>query len=215
MNGADVSNSEGVKQVVLATRNLGKVEEFERMLHSASLDIHVLGLRDFPDMPDVEETGSTFAENALLKAHQISEYTGLPSLADDSGLSVDALGGAPGIYSARWAGSHGDDKANLEKVLRQIEVLDNPSLTARFTCAIALVLPSDYPAQEHEILREGVIEGELVLEPRGENGFGYDPIFQPLGYRQTTAELNPEIKDKISHRGQALAAILPDLVRLL
>ena len=203
------------KRVVLATRNAGKVEEFERMLLAASLNIDVLGLRDFPDMPDVEETGSTFAENALLKARQISEYTGFPALADDSGLSVDALGGAPGIYSARWAGSHGDDKANLEKVLRQIKELGNPPLSARFTCAIALVFPEDYPVPEREILHEGVIEGELVLEPRGTHGFGYDPIFQPFGYEQTTAELLPEVKDKISHRGQALTAILPDLIRLL
>jgi XTP/dITP diphosphohydrolase len=210
-----VSEIEKAKRVVLATRNLGKVEEFERMLLAASLNIHVLGLPDFPDMPDVEETGSTFGENALLKARQICEYTGLPALADDSGLSVDALGGAPGIYSARWAGTHGDDKANLEKVLRQIKELGNPPLGARFTCAIALVLPADYSMGEREILREGVIEGELVLEPRGRHGFGYDPIFQPFGYEQTTAELLPEVKDKISHRGQALKAILPDLIRLL
>ena len=209
---SDINNP---KRVVLATRNLGKVEEFERMLFAASLNINVLGLRDFPDMPDVEETGTTFAENALLKAHQISKYTGLPALADDSGLSVDALGGAPGIYSARWAGSHGDDKANLQKVLSQMRELGNPPRGARFTCAVALVLPKEYLTPEHEILREGVIEGELVLEPRGTYGFGYDPIFQPFGYEQTTAELSPEVKDKISHRGQALKAILPELIRLL
>ena len=210
-----MSDIDNPKRVVLATRNLGKVEEFERMLFAASMNINVLGLRDFPDMPDVEETGTTFAENALLKAHQISKYTGLPALADDSGLSVDALGGAPGIYSARWAGSHGDDKANLQKVLSQMKELGNPPRGARFTCAIALVLPTEYLTPEHEILREGVIEGELVLEPRGTYGFGYDPIFQPFGYEETTAELSPEVKDKISHRGQALKAILPELIRLL
>lgn len=210
-----LSDIQNPKRVVLATRNLGKIEEFERMLHASSLDIHVLGLRDFPDMPDVEETGNTFAENALLKARQISEYTGLPAMADDSGLCVDALDGAPGIYSARWAGSHGDDQANLEKVLRQIKELDNPPLKARFTCTVALVLPPDYPSEVHEVLREGVIEGEIVPVPRGVNGFGYDPIFQPIGYNQTTAELPAEVKDKISHRGQALQAILPELVRLL
>jgi XTP/dITP diphosphohydrolase len=203
------------KKVVLATRNLGKVEEFERMLQSAALDIRVLGLRDFPDMPDVEETGSTFAENALLKAEQISQYTGLPALADDSGLCVDALGGNPGIYSARWAGSHGDDKANLAKVLREIGELENPDLGARFKCAVALALPEDHPNGERAVLREGEIIGEIVLEPRGSNGFGYDPIFQPLGYEQTTAELSAEVKDRISHRGQALQAILPELIRLL
>ena len=203
------------KRVVLATRNLGKVEEFERMLHEAALDIQVLGLRDFPQMPDVEETGSTFAENALLKAAQIAAYTGLPALADDSGLCVDALGGAPGIFSARWAGSHGNDKANLEKVLREIHELGDPALGAAFKCAVALVLPVGHPSGAQAVIREGEIRGELVLEPRGTNGFGYDPIFQPSGYTQTTAELSSEVKDRISHRGLALQAMLPELIRLL
>ena len=203
------------KRVVLATRNLGKVQEFERMLHEAQLDIQVLGLREFPDMPDVEETGSTFAENALLKAEQIAAHTGLPALADDSGLCVDALGGAPGIFSARWAGQHGDDLANLNKVLREIGELDNPPLGARFKCAVALVIPNDHISGAQKVIREGEIVGELVLQPRGRNGFGYDPIFQPLGYSQTTAELPADVKDRISHRGQALQAILPDLIRLL
>ena len=203
------------KKIVLATRNLGKVEEFERMLEASSLEIQVLGLRDFPDMPDVEETGSTFAENALLKARQISEFTGLPALADDSGLCVDALGGAPGIFSARWAGVHGDDRANLQKVLREISELSAPDLGARFRCAVALVIPGSYPTDAQEVLKEGEILGEIVLTPRGKNGFGYDPIFQPLGYAQTTAELPSDVKDKISHRGQALQAILPEILRLL
>ena len=209
------SNEPLVKQVVLATRNLGKVEEFERMLREAALDIHVLGLRDYPEMPDVEETGSTFSENALLKAEQIAAYTGLPALADDSGLCVDALGGAPGIFSARWAGSHGDDKANLEKVLREIRELGNPPIGARFRCAVALVLPEGHPSGAQQVIREGEIVGELVLEPRGTNGFGYDPIFQPSGYSLTTAEMSAEVKDRISHRGRALQAILPELIRLL
>ena len=204
-----------ITKIVLATRNLGKVEEFERMLEAASLEIQVLGLRDFPDMPDVEETGSTFAENALLKARQISEFTGLPALADDSGLCVDALGGAPGIFSARWAGVHGDDRANLQKVLREISELSAPDLGARFRCAVALVIPGSYPTDAQEVLKEGEILGEIVLTPRGKNGFGYDPIFQPLGYAQTTAELPSDVKDKISHRGQALQAILPEILRLL
>jgi len=202
-------------KIVLATRNLGKVEEFERILESAGLAIEVLGLRDFPDMPDVEETGSTFAQNALLKAEQISQYTGLAALADDSGLSVDALGGSPGIYSARWAGTHGDDRANLEKVLREINELKAPSLAAHFTCAVALVVPSPSHESPQIIAKEGRIDGHLVLEPRGSNGFGYDPIFQPDGYNQTTAELPAEIKDQISHRGQALAEILPEIKALL
>ena len=203
------------KKVVLATRNLGKVEEFERMLNDANLNIQVLGLRDFPEMPDVEETGTTFAENALLKAEQIAAYTGLPALADDSGLCVDALGGAPGIFSARWAGTHGDDQANLIKVLREIAELGDPPLGARFKCAVALVIPKGHISGAQEVIREGEILGELVLKPRGTNGFGYDPIFQPSGYTQTTAELPSEVKDRISHRGRALQAILPELIRLL
>jgi len=203
------------KKIVLATRNLGKVEEFERMLHAAELEIEVLGLRDFPEMPDVEETGTTFAENALLKAHQICEYTGLPALADDSGLCVDALGGAPGIYSARWAGVHGDDKANLEKVLREIQEISNPTYEARFRCAVVLALPAGHASGIREVVREGEIVGKIVLTPRGTNGFGYDPIFQPDGYTQTTAELPAEVKDQISHRGRALQAIIPELEKLL
>ena len=189
--------------------------EFERMLKTADLDLAVLGLRDYPEMPDVAETGTTFAENALLKAEQISDYTGLPALADDSGLCVDALDGSPGIFSARWAGLHGDDQANVEKVLHDIKELSNPSLAAHFTCAVALVVPHFDGSGNRRVLREGRIDGVLVMEPRGTNGFGYDPIFQPQGYTQTTAELPSEIKDRISHRGQALAEILPELVQLL
>jgi XTP/dITP diphosphohydrolase len=203
------------KKIVLATRNLGKVAEFERMLEAENLEIQVLGLRDYPDMPDVEETGTTFAENAFLKASQIAQFTGLPALADDSGLCVDALGGSPGIFSARWAGSHGDDEANLEKVLRQMRELDNPPRAAHFTCAVALVIPATTSSEIRVVSKEGRIDGELIAEPRGSNGFGYDPIFRPNGYSQTTAELPSEIKDRISHRGQALAEILPDLKELL
>lgn len=214
MSGDQIGET-AAKSIVLATRNLGKVLEFERILEAAKIDVTVLGLRDFPDMPDVEETGSTFAENALLKAHQISQFTGLPALADDSGLCVDALGGAPGIFSARWAGTHGDDEANLAKVLSQVKELGNPDLSARFKCAVALVLPEGHPSGAQEIVREGEMVGHLVLEARGTNGFGYDPIFQPLGYTQTSAELSSEEKDAISHRGHALAAILPEIMRLL
>lgn len=185
------------------------------MLEAENLEIQVLGLRDYPDMPDVEETGTTFAENAFLKASQIAQFTGLPALADDSGLCVDALGGSPGIFSARWAGSHGDDEANLEKVLRQMRELDNPPRAAHFTCAVALVIPATTSSEIRVVSKEGRIDGELIAEPRGSNGFGYDPIFRPNGYSQTTAELPSEIKDRISHRGQALAEILPDLKELL
>ena len=203
------------KKLVLATRNLGKIHEFERMLDASGLHLEILGLADFPEMPDVDETGSTFAENALLKAEQIAAYTGLPALADDSGLCVDALGGAPGIFSARWAGEHGTDHANLEKVLREIQSAEDPSMAAHFTCAVALVVPGSDGVDPTVVIREGEIHGQIILEPRGSHGFGYDPIFQPTGYQQTTAELSPEIKDEISHRGRALRAILPELSRLL
>jgi len=204
-----------VKKVVLATRNVGKIEEFDRMLRNAQLDIQVLGLRDFPDMPEVDETGSTFEENALLKAREISSFTHLPALADDSGLCVDALNGAPGIFSARWAGTHGDDRANLEKVLRELSELDNPSMGAQFQCAVALVFPHTHANAGLEVVHQREIVGEIVVVPRGTNGFGYDPIFQPHGYSETTAELAAEHKDQISHRGKALQAMLPDLRRLL
>jgi XTP/dITP diphosphohydrolase len=203
------------KKIVLATKNLGKLEEFERMLNQGSHEIQVLGLRDFPDMPEVEETGSTFVENALLKAREISEYTNLPALADDSGLCVAALGGAPGIYSARWAGTHGDDLANLRKVLSQVLELGASDSPAHFQCAVAFVLPASHHSGAQEIVREGVMAGHLVSEPRGTNGFGYDPIFQPDGYEVTSAELSSEQKDAISHRGKALAAILPEILRAL
>ena len=206
---------DSTKSIVLATRNLGKVLEFERILEAAMIDVTVLGLRDFPDMPDVDETGTTFAENALLKAHQISKYTGLPALADDSGLCVDALGGAPGIFSARWSGVHGNDEANLQKVLAELKALGNPTRSARFRCAVALVIPESHPSGAQEIVREGEMLGELVHEPRGINGFGYDPIFQPLGFTQTSAELSSDAKDAISHRGHALHAILPEITRLI
>ncbi len=185
------------------------------MLHIANLDIQVLGLLDFPNMPDVEETGESFAENALLKARQISEFTGLPALADDSGLCVDALDGAPGIFSARWAGSHGDDIANLEKVLLQLSEKEKPTRSARFKCAVAFVLPEGHPSGAQQVVREGEMVGEIAFEPRGSHGFGYDPIFTPDGYTQTTAELPAEVKDRISHRGVALSAILPEIIRIL
>ena len=214
--------SESTKQrLVLATQNLGKIKEFVRLLDSAHLNIEVLGLKDFPDMPDVEETGSTFQENSLLKARAIAEFTGLPALADDSGLCVDALGGDPGIYSARWSGVHGDDAANVAKVLAQLVELDQHSpegrvdRSARFVCSVALVFPVNHVHVALEIVEEAFIEGEIIDHPIGENGFGYDPIFQPTGYDVTTAQLDSEIKDRISHRGLALAKILPKIVELI
>ena len=151
------------------------------------------------------ETGLTFADNALLKARAIASYTGLPAVADDSGLCVDALHGMPGVFSARWAGKHGDDQANLDLVLGQLA--DVSARGAQFVCVAALVLPGD-PVRR-EWTTTGVLAGELTRAPRGSNGFGYDPIFLPGGMSATTAELAPEEKDAISHRGRAFRALAP------
>ena len=198
------------RQVVLATKNRKKLEELHRILAAEGLDVELLGIDAFPDLPDVPETESSFAGNALLKAREIARITGLPAVADDSGLCVDALNGMPGILSARWAGRHGDDAANLDLVLGQLSDIPDRRRTAAFRCAAAVALPDGT-----ERVVEGSIDGALIREPRGANGFGYDPIFVPLGYRVTTAEMTPEEKDAISHRGQAMRALAPVLKDLL
>jgi len=189
-------------RVVLATRNAHKVAELQRILRAAGLDVELVGLEEFPGAPEVAETESSFAGNALLKARAIAEFTGLAAIADDSGLCVDALNGMPGIFSARWSGQHGDDPANLDLVLGQMVDVPDSRRSAQFVCAAAWVVPG---ASEHVV--EGVLEGSLARAPRGGNGFGYDPIFVPAGYALTTAELRPEEKDAISHRGQAFRAL--------
>ena len=196
--------------VVLATRNAAKLRELARILSAedgASLDggvqIRLAGLDEFPGAPDVPETGATFEENALLKARAIADYTGLPAVADDSGLCVDALNGMPGVLSARWAGRHGDDQANLELVLAQVADVPDTRLGAQFVCAAALV------ADGAEWVVTGRVEGRLIRSPRGSGGFGYDPIFLPDGFDQTTAEMTAEAKDAISHRGRAFRALTP------
>ena len=192
-------------RLVLATRNAHKVAELSRILASAGYAGTLVGLDAFPGAPDVPETGLTFADNSLLKARAIAAYTGLPAVADDSGLCVDALHGMPGVFSARWAGKHGDDHANLDLVLGQLA--DVSARGAQFVCVAALVLPGD-PARR-EWTTTGVLAGELARAPRGSNGFGYDPIFVPDGMSITTAELAPEEKDAISHRGRAFRALAP------
>jgi XTP/dITP diphosphohydrolase len=192
-------------RVVLATMNAGKVVELNRILAAAGPADQIVGLDAFPGAPDVAETGLTFAENALLKAHAIAAYTGLPAVADDSGLAVDALHGMPGILSARWAGKHGDDQANLELLLAQLS--DIPKRGAAFVCVAALALPDGT-----EWTTTGVLVGHVTRAPRGTNGFGYDPVFIPDGLTQTTAELAPEEKDAISHRGRAFRAIAPIII---
>ncbi len=190
------------ERIVLATRNSHKVDELQRILSAAGLAVELVGIDAFPGAPEVAETESSFAGNALLKARAIADFTGLPAIADDSGLCVDALNGMPGIYSARWAGRHGDDRANLELVLGQMADVPDTRRGAQFVCAAAWVVPGQ---SEHVI--EGVLEGSLARAPRGSHGFGYDPIFVPQGYALTTAELRPEEKDAISHRGQAFRSL--------
>jgi XTP/dITP diphosphohydrolase len=189
--------------LVLATRNAGKLRELARILGT---QVALTGLEEFPDAPDVPETGATFEANALLKARAIAGHTGLPAAADDSGLCVDALGGMPGVLSARWAGRHGDDKANLDLVLAQVADVPDARLRARFVCAAALVVPGN---AVREVVVTGSLDGRLVRVPRGTGGFGYDPIFLPDGFSQTTAEMTAEAKDAISHRGRAFRALVP------
>ncbi|MGD9530517.1 RdgB/HAM1 family non-canonical purine NTP pyrophosphatase [Pseudonocardia sp.] len=188
--------------LLLATRNPAKLAELRRLLDGAE----VLGLADVPEFPEAPETGATFAENALAKARDAVAATGLPTIADDSGLTVDALNGMPGVLSARWCGKHGDDVANLELVLGQIADVPDERRGAAFVCAAALVLPSGV-----EVVEQGQWRGRLVRAPRGTNGFGYDPIFVPDGETRTSAELAAEEKDAQSHRGRAMRALLPHL----
>jgi XTP/dITP diphosphohydrolase len=191
-------------QLLLATRNLKKLAELQRILDAAlgSGAVHLVGLGDLPAYDEVPETGLTFAENALLKAREGVAHTGLPTVADDSGLAVDALNGMPGVFSARWSGRHGDDRANLDLLLAQLSDVDDPHRGARFVCAAALVLPG---GEEHVV--HGEMLGHLVRAPRGENGFGYDPIFVAEGNTVTNAELTAAEKDTISHRGKAMRAL--------
>jgi XTP/dITP diphosphohydrolase len=199
-----------MRKLVLATHNSGKIQEFQRLLAEFVSDVQVLGLKDFPDMPDIAETGKTFIENSLLKAHGICEFTKLPTLADDSGLCIDYLNGDPGVYSARWSGVHGNDAANIEKVLSQLEGVPLSNRSAHFICEVALVFPTG-----NELTESGKLSGFITLSPRGTAGFGYDPIFQPVGSELTLGELAHGEKDKISHRGIAMRAIAPRILEAL
>lgn len=189
-------------RVVLATRNEHKVVEVRRIFAAAAVDVELVGLDAFPDAPDVAETGLTFEENALLKARAIAHRTGLPTIADDSGLAVDVLGGMPGIFSARWSGRHGDDAANLELLLAQLADVADADRGAAFVCAAAVATPDG----AEDVVR-GELRGSIVTQPRGTNGFGYDPVFVPDGEVRTTAEMAPAEKDAISHRGLAFRAL--------
>jgi XTP/dITP diphosphohydrolase len=192
-----------MKKIVLATANTHKVIEFQRILNELVSDLELVPASDFLGVPEVAETGATFAENALIKARAINDFTKLPALADDSGLVVDALNGAPGIFSARYAGLTATDAENVEKLLIEIKDISPDLLFARFECAIALVDSK----QNLELVVEGQMPGQVIKEVRGENGFGYDPVFVPQGLAKTSAELSDQEKDQISHRGIALRKI--------
>ena len=194
-------------RVVLATHNQAKLDELRRIVAATTPDVQVVGLADVPPYAVPEETESTFAGNALLKARACLAATGLPALADDSGLEVDVLNGMPGVRSARWAGPQADDAENNALLLRQLADVPAAERTARFVCAMAAVLPN---GTEH--VRLGVMSGRLVDAPVGQNGFGYDPLFVANGQTVTNAELDPAAKDAISHRGQAVRAIVPVLL---
>jgi XTP/dITP diphosphohydrolase len=191
-------------RLLLATRNQHKLAELRRIL--APYDVELGSLADRPDVPDIAETGATFADNALLKARAVAAATGETAVADDSGLCVDALNGMPGVLSARWSGGHGDDEANLRLVLAQLADLPDERRGAAFVCAAALVGPDG-----REVVVEGRVDGTLTRAPRGGNGFGYDPIFVPVGHRVTTAEMSAADKDALSHRGLAFRALMDRL----
>lgn len=214
--------------LVLATHNKGKLRELRELLRGQvpglDVDTQVVDA-SAAGAPDVAETGVTFAENSLLKARAVADATGLLAIADDSGLAVDVLGGAPGIFSARWCGRHGDDTANLELLLAQLSDVPENHRGAAFVCAAALAVPSSAAAggsggvepgmDGTQVVEYGQLEGTLLREPRGDGGFGYDPILQPSGYDRSCAELSAEEKNAISHRGKAFRALLPAIIDAL
>ncbi|MEW6052249.1 MAG: XTP/dITP diphosphatase [Nitrospirota bacterium] len=193
-------------ELVLATRNRKKIDEIVRITHN--LGVRVLTLDDFPGCPEVEEDGTTFEENATKKAVTVAQFTGIASLADDSGLEVEALNGAPGVLSARYAGEEADDRKNVEALLREMQSLTNRK--ARFVCCMALA----YPGGAIRIFN-GYAEGTIGTEPRGSNGFGYDPVFYPAGYTITFAEMSGREKDSLSHRGMALEKLSQHINHML
>ena len=193
-------------RLVLATKNPGKVIEFERILAEfGAKDLEVVGLNRFPEIGDIEETGKTFEENALLKARTICKLTGLPALADDSGICVDALDGAPGLYSARYSGN--GDFANNEKLLHELRDVPDEKRGAYFICVAAYVRPDGF-----EQVAEGRFYGSILRQVIGDGGFGYDPLFKPEGMELSSAQLSAAEKDAISHRGKAMRAITPYII---
>jgi len=191
-----------MKEIILASSNQGKVREINQLL--AGLDLHVQPQTDF-GVPDIEETGLTFVENAILKARNAAQHTGLPAIADDSGIEVDALNGAPGIYSARYAGIGASDQANLEKLLTELSDQPEEKRTARFQCLMVYMRHASDPTP---LICQGSWEGRILFKPQGENGFGYDPVFYVPSHDCSSAELPADIKNSLSHRGQALRNLL-------
>lgn len=189
------------RDIVLASGNAGKIREIQALL--AGRDIRIVPQSAF-GIPDAEETGLTFIENAILKARHAARLSGLPAIADDSGLEVDALDGAPGVYSARYAGAGADDAANNAKLLEALQGVPPERRTARFRCVMAFLR---HPADPSPLIADGVWEGRILTAPRGENGFGYDPLFFVPEQECSSAELPPEMKNRLSHRGQALSAL--------
>jgi XTP/dITP diphosphohydrolase len=187
--------------IVIASKNAGKIAEFQRILSEVGISV----ITDI-DFPDVDETGSTFEENAILKARAVSRFTNLPALADDSGLAVEALNGAPGIFSARYSGRHGDDAANISRLLEDLNGVLDENRRAKFVAVLALVTPDG-----KELLVRGELEGKIRNQPTGTNGFGYDPIFEPENSNRTMGELSPSEKDAISHRSKALRDLTPKI----
>lgn len=196
-------------EIVFASKNSHKLTEVDRIVTSACKDFSIVGLHAWSDAPDVIESGASFAANALLKARAVHEHTGRTVIADDSGICVDALNGMPGIFSARWGGTHGDDVRNVNLLLSQLTDVPEQRRGAQFVCAVAIVLEDGT-----ERVVEGVLEGRVTREVRGTGGFGYDPIFQPTGLQVTTAELDAIHKDLISHRGQAIRSAIAELKSL-
>ncbi|MGC5616026.1 RdgB/HAM1 family non-canonical purine NTP pyrophosphatase [Georgenia sp. Z1491] len=202
---------------MLATHNLGKLAELREILTPLVPGLvpeEIVTAGELGIEPPVED-GVTFEDNALLKARAIAAASGLPAVADDSGLAVDVLGGAPGVFSARWSGRHGEDAANNALLLAQLADVSDEHRAARFVCAAALVVPGAPGATPVEVTRRGEMPGRLLREARGSGGFGYDPLFLPDGETRSAAELAPAEKHAISHRGAAFRALAPDVVRVL
>lgn len=203
------------RKILVASRNAKKLAELRRVVEAAGITgLEVIGLDEVPEFPETPETGATFEENALVKARDGARATKLVCVADDSGLAVDALNGMPGVLSARWSGRHGDDAANTELLLGQLADVPDERRGAAFVSACALVVPGNFAPVGDEIVVRGEWRGSITRKPVGDNGFGYDPVFMPEGGERTSAQLEPQEKDALSHRGRALAQLVPMLRRI-